>query len=260
MQHEHRHALRLELLCEQHRADVARRAAHVVAVVAALGVLREAPLGGARLRGDDDDGSADQARLLQRRRDAQRADGADVDLLELLVKVDVGERLLLLPEVTCVVDHVVERLGDFGDHLAADGGRVGHVHARDHLHARQRVQVRAALAADDDHVGTLRVQLLDNRQAKPLVAAGHEHTLALQVAAVEDRIDVKVASILLLLRLFKACHLVCLGEARSGHHLSIRKGRCGVRTRPPRRLTDGPRVQDEGRGARREAQRAQCSR
>ena len=50
VEHEHGHALGLELLREEHRADVARRAAHVVAVVAALVlVLGEAPFRRARL-------------------------------------------------------------------------------------------------------------------------------------------------------------------------------------------------------------------
>jgi hypothetical protein len=79
----------------------------VVSIVATFRILREAPLGTARLRADHHDRTADKARLLQCGADAQWADGTDVNLLELLVEIHVVEGLVLLPEVTRVVDHVI---------------------------------------------------------------------------------------------------------------------------------------------------------
>ena len=124
-----REALAAELLGEEDAGDIACGARHVVAVVAALvRVLRGAPLARARLaqergvvgvsghqvgrartfgdrrarqpppphlRGDDDDLGAGRqlARVDEGGVDSQRADGADVDLLELLI------------EVECVLEH-----------------------------------------------------------------------------------------------------------------------------------------------------------
>mmetsp|Transcript_37592 Transcript_37592/g.116929 ORF Transcript_37592/g.116929 Transcript_37592/m.116929 type:complete len:227 (-) Transcript_37592:401-1081(-) len=114
VQHHHGDPSRLQLFGHQRRGDVAGRAAHVVPVVPALtGVLREAPLHGTGLAGDDDHLAAlQEACLVELRCHTQGAQSADVDLLQSLLVVQRGDCLLLLHEVARIVDDVVERCLD----------------------------------------------------------------------------------------------------------------------------------------------------
>ena len=139
--------------------------------------------------------------------DAQRSDGADVDLLHLLVKVHVVQRLVLLPKVARVVDDVIERLGHLRDHLTVDGAVVRHVDASDHL-AAESVKLGRGAATDDDRLGALSNELLGDGEAEALIAARDEHALPLEEGAVVHRLNVQESSILLLLCAVEASDLI----------------------------------------------------
>mmetsp|Transcript_55823 Transcript_55823/g.141981 ORF Transcript_55823/g.141981 Transcript_55823/m.141981 type:complete len:202 (-) Transcript_55823:655-1260(-) len=127
VQEHDRNALRAELLRHEDGPDVTGRAAHMVAVVAALVfVLRAAPLDGACLAGDDDDLGAlrQESGLVELRGNPERANTANVNLLQLLIEVHAVNGLLLLQEIPRVVDHDVQRLVD----LLGHGPGAGHIH------------------------------------------------------------------------------------------------------------------------------------
>mmetsp|Transcript_24275 Transcript_24275/g.71970 ORF Transcript_24275/g.71970 Transcript_24275/m.71970 type:complete len:226 (+) Transcript_24275:489-1166(+) len=110
-----------------------------------------------------------------------------------------------------VVDDVIDGLAQLVHHLALDRRLVRHVHTRDDL-APERVEVGRAAAADHHRLGSLRHELAHDCEAKPLVAAGHEHALALEVGAVVHRVDVQVPAVVLLLCTREPGHLVGEGE------------------------------------------------
>mmetsp|Transcript_24326 Transcript_24326/g.58248 ORF Transcript_24326/g.58248 Transcript_24326/m.58248 type:complete len:261 (-) Transcript_24326:177-959(-) len=185
VQQEHGHAVRPELFGEEDRGDVARGARHVVAVVMPLVfVLRPPPLDRPRLARDDDDlarGLLDEAVLEQRRGDAHRADGAHIDLLELLRRRQVAQGFLLLPEVARVVHHDVEGATALSRECLRHPCHLLvalHVDALHHRHALESLELLADLTDDDDDVGALRAQLPSEGEAEPLVATRDEHTLA----------------------------------------------------------------------------------
>mmetsp|Transcript_27374 Transcript_27374/g.88411 ORF Transcript_27374/g.88411 Transcript_27374/m.88411 type:complete len:348 (-) Transcript_27374:39-1082(-) len=231
---QHRVPLPAQLLRQQHPGDIAGGARHVVSVVAPLvGVLGSSPIARASLRGDDDNFSSfgQLATVDQGRVDPQRTDGADVDLLELLVEVQrVGEDQLLWPvEVPGVVDHNVDwSIESFGHGL--DAVSRSHIHAGEHLLHAQRVQLVRRRPAGDHHLRAASDQLRGDGEAEPAVAAGDEHTLALEVRPVVHRVDVQVPRVLLLLRTLEPRRLV--GQREDAVRLGRRgRGRDASATR-----------------------------
>mmetsp|Transcript_25055 Transcript_25055/g.73353 ORF Transcript_25055/g.73353 Transcript_25055/m.73353 type:complete len:274 (-) Transcript_25055:75-896(-) len=187
-----------------------------MAVIAAFVlVLGGTPLTRSRLGGDDgqlrilsEDAVVDAGRV-----DAERPEGADVDLLQLLLEIEgiVEDSLLGLVEVASVVDDRVD--GAPVGLNALNGGvdriLVGHVDAVVHVPlANELGQLGAGRAAEDDGGGPDGDQLLGDGEAEPAVPSGDEDALSREVAAVVHGIDVEEALVAVGLGLGEAGHLV----------------------------------------------------
>mmetsp|Transcript_32740 Transcript_32740/g.83647 ORF Transcript_32740/g.83647 Transcript_32740/m.83647 type:complete len:308 (-) Transcript_32740:122-1045(-) len=207
----------LELLRQQHARHVGRSLAHVVPVVMPLRVLRRAPRDGAALRGDHRHLAAlfQLAGIEQRRCHPERTHRADVDHLQLLIKVEGVNLLHRLVKVACIVDYHVQGLA----HLRAQLGTCvsgGDINAGNNLHARDRIQLVAALAAGGDHLCALLGAFFDEVETDAAVAAGDQHARALQVAGLIHLGNVQHAGTVLRHRRRVARLLV--GVAVGGHH------------------------------------------
>mmetsp|Transcript_976 Transcript_976/g.2753 ORF Transcript_976/g.2753 Transcript_976/m.2753 type:complete len:449 (-) Transcript_976:23-1369(-) len=223
---EHGDALGCQLLGEELGHHVGGRLGHVVSVVAALGVLYVAPAHGAALGGDHGNLGAllEHAGLEQGAGHAQGAHGADIDHLQLLVKVEIVEALKLLPEVARIVDDNVHLLsterGDHGGHA----GVLSHVHARDNLLEAQGFKLRRGLAHRSDDQGTIRLELLHQSKAQALVGARHEHALARKLRSIVEFVNVERALVVRGFMLCESSNLVRHGVllARRVHILGER--------------------------------------
>mmetsp|Transcript_26534 Transcript_26534/g.69249 ORF Transcript_26534/g.69249 Transcript_26534/m.69249 type:complete len:328 (-) Transcript_26534:34-1017(-) len=200
MEQHHRDTRRLELLGHEDPRDVTRRPTHVMPIISALAsILGLSPFYRTSLAADYHDLAAlQEACGIQRGGDAERTQPADVDLLKLLLVVQRRDGLLLFSEIASVVNADVDRGRNRLGHLL-DRGRVLHIDALHDLRHAQRVELAAAPADGDDHLGALGHELLDNGKAKAPVSSRHQDPLPLQVRAVVHRRDVQVTLVLLLL-------------------------------------------------------------
>mmetsp|Transcript_53532 Transcript_53532/g.117492 ORF Transcript_53532/g.117492 Transcript_53532/m.117492 type:complete len:283 (+) Transcript_53532:290-1138(+) len=224
VKHHNWDVLSLELLSQQHSTDVARSPAHVMPVVPALvGVLGGAPLSGARLGGDDDHlpSRGHLPVVVQARGNPQWAQGADIDLLQLLVKIHRRHGLMGLHEVPRIVDDDVNGLLQPLGH-ALHGGGVRDVHPGDDLNLPgvllpEGGQLVGGLPPHHDDTGPVSQQLLHCGEAQAPVSSGDQYPCVLQEPPVIHTIDIEIPLVLLLLGPGVPGHLVRHAVHPVGH-------------------------------------------